>query len=417
MIFKKIQLLPFYPWIACVSASLFFTYTLLQMTLLNVISLDVMETLQINAKQFSSLEIVYLVASAIFFIPTGLALDIFSVRRLILIGFCLSIFGTILFGISSSLVVLQVGRFLTGIGYSVSLLGCFRLIVAWLPKQITFAFGISTTLGLLGTLIAQTPLTMLVRLVGWQQAMLFDAVLGILILFIVWFLVHDHPADKLRQLGGSKISLLSSLTRACFCYKNWLCAAYACLLNTPILFLGALWGGMYLVQAQALTKEQASYVTSLLFLGLMLGCTLIGWLAQFFSKKLLMTVSSLLLLILTIPLCSTKVFSVTTLLVLYFFYGFIASTQTLIYSIVAQQNAKIIIGIASGFVSSLAMLGNAVLQRLFAEILSYGWDKTTIHDVPLYSLENHVHAVSIIPIFALLSLLIAIVLHKASKIL
>lgn len=46
---------------------------------------------------------------------------------------------------------------------------------------------------------------------------------------------------------------------------NWLGGAYTALMNLPIVLLGALWGSMYLVNAEHISPTQASYVITMIF--------------------------------------------------------------------------------------------------------------------------------------------------------
>lgn len=404
----------FSPWVICLSASLFFLFTFLQTSILNSISTNLLADFKITTQQLSSLSSTYFLASAIFFIPVGLALDYFSTRKLILLGLVIAIIGAGLFAIADSYRVAEIARFVSGISYDFALLSCFKLAWDWLRSRIAFALGISTAIGLFGNLLAQAPIVYLTQTLGWRTALWISVAIGFLILLIVVTFIRDLPdSSAVVKKRFDKVNILHTVKKILVCLRIWLFALYACILNTPLLFLGDLWGNLYLTQTQHLTSSQAAKVVSMLFLGLMTGCPTIGWLSDYLkNRRFIMMLSALLMLLLVIPLFKATAISQSTLIFLCFGLGFFAGAQALCYPSIAEKHSTHLTGIVTGLLTTLIMLGNSVLQQLFGFIINLDWNHILINKSPYYMPMQYQHALAIMPVAFIISLVVAAIIYE-----
>jgi MFS family permease len=181
-------------WIVIISPSLFFFYEFLQMAVFNSISQALMQTFDISAQQFGILSAGYFCANVLFLFPAGLALDRFSTRKLIIYGLSLCIIGTIAMAFASNFYFALLARFLIGMSSTLCFLSVARLTTRWFPLHSSaLAIGVAVTIAMLGGFIAQTPMTLLVAEVGWRKALLIDAVLGVIFLWIIFKTVYHFP--------------------------------------------------------------------------------------------------------------------------------------------------------------------------------------------------------------------------------
>ena len=133
-----------------------------------------------------------------------------------LLEFFLCIIGIVAFAITSSFIWASIFRFMSGIGSAFCFLSSIRLASRWFPaKNMALVSGLIVTMAMFGGLIAQTPLTVLVELVGWRHALFFDASLGVIIFLIIFSVVQDYPANlhqeqKKSHQELSKLGLLKS---------------------------------------------------------------------------------------------------------------------------------------------------------------------------------------------------------------
>jgi MFS family permease len=136
--------------------------------------------------------------------------------------------------------------------------------------------------------------------------------------------------------------------------------------------LCALWGASYLQVAHHLPEIAASNVVSLIFMGSVVGCPLVGWLSDVQGRrKPLMIAGAIATLITMIPLFLNMVLSQLTLSILFFALGFFTSTQVISYPLVAESNAAENTGAATAIASVIIMGGGGVGQVLFGWLIAH----------------------------------------------
>lgn len=424
------QLSTWTPWIVCLSAALFFFYEFIQSNMFSSLATDVMADFHISEKSYSGLSSIYFLANVIFLFPAGTILDRFSTKRVILISLGLCIIGTYLFSQASTYGVAVVCRFLTGIGSAFCFLACIRLASRWFPmNRLALATGVIVTFAMTGGLIAQTPLTLLIQHFNWRTAIQLDAALGLVIFALIAWLVKDYPAPHKQHAAntadyGNPISseqfvphhtmgILAGMRLVYFRWRNILCALYTSLLNMPIIILGAMAGEMYLTQVYQISRTEASYATSLLFIGTLIGAPFIGWLSDYLRcRRPLMIIGVLMALAIMGILLSGLALSYSVILLLFLLLGFVTSTQVLSYPLVAEYNPPQLTATAVSVISIMSQGGPVLYQNLFGFWLESGWDGKIINHIPFYSVANYHHALWIIPIGFIIALLAVIFLRE-----
>ena len=361
----------FTPWLACFSAALFFFYQFLQLTSLNTIGPELAQTLELNKTQLGELASWYLYGLALFCIPAGLLLDHFSARRIMLGSLAIAIGCTVLFSQTDSFLVLKLSRFIAGIVNSTAFLGCCFMAARWLFARIALVIGCIATIGLLGGACSQVPLLLLVVQLGWRNSLLALASLGILIWIIMWFWLKNppnHPTTGFKGLSFSPVlQMLKIIVRDKF---NWIPAIYTCLMNLPIIVLGAVWGMVYLTHEHQLDALQSTQVISMIYFGTILGCPLVGLLSdRIRNRKIPMILGAIIALVIALVILFTQGLNVTALTLLFLLLGFVTSTQVLTYPVLTERNSQEMSTTVLGFASIIIMGGGGLFQLLFGWIV------------------------------------------------
>ena len=363
-------------WIVCLTASLFFFYEFIQMNIFNAISVPLMQTFHINAAGLGRLSSFYFISNVIFLFPAGMLLDRYSTRKIILSSLGICILGIVLFALTTSIFWASVFRFLTGIGSAFCFLSIIRLATRWFPaNRLAFVTGIIVTTAMLGGIAAQTPLILLQQIIGWRNALLFDAVVGILIFSLITGIVSDYSPDyiKNRQIEKKQIERISyweSIGISFLKSRNWLGGIYTCLMNLPISLLGGVWGVLYLVSAYHLTRVDATYITSMLFLGTVIGGPVVGWISDKIGlRRLPMLIGTVISFILILVVILVTNLSFYPLLILFLSMGFSTSTQIIGYPAVAENSISAITAMSVSVVSITTMSGQALFQPIFGHLL------------------------------------------------
>ncbi len=393
-------------WLVCLSAALFFFYEFIQMNMFSSINLALMEAFHITATELGTLSAIYFLANAIFLFVAGFLLDRFSTKRIITFSMLICIIGTFLFSQAHVMWVAQFSRFLTGIGSAFCFLCCIRLVTRWFPENmLAFATGTIVTLGMMGGVIAQVPTAYLVETFGWRQALLMDAVLGLLIMGLILLVVQDHPNDSLGLVEADtealkQIGFWRAISHSLINAHNWLVGIITSLLNvTPIYLLGGMWGSFYLEQIHGMTPTQATSVTQMVFWGTILGSPLVGYLSDKIRlRREPLLVGTLLAMLTLMPIIFLNDASVFTMMALFFLLGLVTSVQILGYPLVAENNPSSLTATSVSVVSIATITGGVLFQPFFGWVMDNNWDGLVEKGIHIYNLHAFREAMLVMPV-------------------
>jgi MFS family permease len=360
-------------WLVCLSAGLFFFYEFFQLNIFDVINQPLRDSFALNATQLSWMSSMYLWADILFLLPAGIILDRYSTRNVILIAMLICVLGTLGFALTHSFLLACFFHFLSGIGNAFCFLSCVVLVSRWFPaRRQALVIGSLVTMAFLGGMVAHTPFAYLNELYGWRNSLLIDSAVGAVLLVWIAMFVQDRPFPIVDSAGVNSQSVLSSLIQALCNRQNWFAGMYTSLLNLPIMVLCALWGASYLQVVHHLSDLGASNVVSLIFIGSILGCPLVGWISDNQGKrKPVMIFGAVATLITVIPLFMDIALSQLSLSILFFLLGLFTSTQVISYPLIAESNPSHITGSATGIASIIIMGGAGVGQVLFGLLMQH----------------------------------------------
>jgi MFS family permease len=384
-------------------AALFPFYAFIQMNILDVLNPYLQATLSISSEKIGSLAASYVYADAFFLIPAGFLLDRYPVNRLLLLGFSINLMGTFIFILSANFTIALMARFMAGMGHAFALISCFKLVTQWFPtRRHALLIGTIITIALCGGAAAQAPFAYLIEKFNLHTALTINIIIGCIALCVIG-LFFRKIADK-NNASETKRHFLENLNAAWRNPQNWLCGFYICLSSLPLMLLGAVWGATYLVHHHHLTAPLASWVTMMIFLGMIMGSPIMGWISDSIKKrKLPMMIGALFSLITTIIILMQPIESFVVLLLLFFALGFFSSAQVVGYAMIAESNSTAITSIAMGFSNVLIMAGSATFQLIFGRLLN------------LHAAENYSFAMPLIPLALIASLIIAMVLKETYR--
>lgn len=407
------------PWFVCFSAALFFFYEFIQMNMLNSLGDAIAKEYVITATELGNLSACYFYANLMFLLVAGLLLDRYSTRLIILVSMVTCVLGTVLFALSDSILLAGICRFVSGVGSAFCFLSSVRLASRWFPpSRLALIVGLVVTMAMLGGVVAQTPLTILAAHIGWRHSLLVVAGIGVLITIIIWQFVQDRPAgqEALHQVEQQELQAMGfwQAQKAAFLRRqNWLGGIYTCLLNQPVSLLGALWGNSYLQKVHNLTATDASYVTTMIFLGTVIGSPLAGWISdQMGYRRRLMLIGAVLSVALVLAVIYLPNLTMPKLLILFFALGFITSTQVISYPTVAESNPKILTATSVSVVSICAIGGYAVFQPLFGRIMDWSWSGQMEGEIRIYTATDYHLAIKVLPIMFVVALIAAFFLRE-----
>lgn len=395
-------------WVVCLSAGLFFLYEFFQLNIFDVINQPLRDDFHIDATQLSWMSSAYLWADILFLLPAGIILDRFSTRKVILIAMFICVIGTVGFALTHSFLIASFFHFLSGIGNAFCFLSCIVLVSHWFPpRRQALVVGSLVTMAFIGGMMAHTPFAYLNELFGWRHALLIDGAVGAVLLVWIYLIVKDKPTDTPLAVRSTQGRITTSFINALSNPQNWLAGLYTSLLNLPIMVLCALWGASYLQVTHHLSEIAASNVISLIFMGSVIGCPLVGWLSDSQGRrKPLMIGGAVATLVTVAPLFMNIALSQWALSVLFFALGLFTSTQVISYPLIAESNEAENTGSSTGIASVIIMGGGGVGQVLFGWLMTHH-----AQGVANYTVSDFQFALWMFPVAALTAL-IAVVLTR-----
>lgn len=400
------------PWMVCFAATLFFFYEFIQGNMFASIAANIMQDYHIQADKMAWLSSIYYVSNVLFLFVAGMVLDRFSIKNTLLIAMFLCVVSTFLLAHSHSFYVALFSRFVTGIGSAFCFLGPVRLASHWFPpKRMALVTGAIVTMAMAGGMLAQYPLTKLVTLVGWRQAVQDVGILGFTMLIVMFFLIKERPQVAVKKVGKA-IDVFTAAKKAYLNTQYIRAAFFASLMNMAIAVFGAMMGTLYLEQRLEVGSEQAAMVNGMLFLGAIVGSPLVGWISDKMGLRILPmklgVLMSLLILLATLYLPV----SLNTMAVLFFLLGLFTSAQVISYALVAESSSPAMTATAVSVISILTQGGYIVYQNLFSYLLTNQGEMHLVNGTPVYLLDAYQHAAIILPIGLLIAFIMLLGLKE-----
>jgi sugar phosphate permease len=236
---------------------------------------ELMRDFSIGAKELGTLSAFYFYFYVAMQIPTGVLVDSWGARRLLIWGSISAAIGTFVFGSTHDFATACAGRALVGAATAVGWLVVLKLATHWFPSE---RFAMLTGLGLffgnIGALGAQVPLRVAIEHFGWRAVVLGSASALLLVCLLAWLVVKDDPSDAgLRSFApasirehrtSSTLDLLKGFKNI-FAYRNtWLIVLAQGGIVGPILAFTGLWGTPFLKARFGIASTTAAAVCSVM---------------------------------------------------------------------------------------------------------------------------------------------------------
>lgn len=240
---------------------------------LTVISDDLMRDLAIGPKEFGALGSAWFFAFSLSQFPVGVALDSLGPRRTIGGMMLSAVVGALLFASATSHPVAVAGMALVGVGCAPILMGTLYFLAKTEPPSRFASLGsVFLACGLIGSLIAATPLAMLVDAVGWRAAIRIVAVVTALVA-VLNFVVFRDPASEAAPADGSLFGDILDLLRL---PAFWPILAMSFAISGPVFTERSLWVGPFFGEVYGLDLIQRGNAVLLLALAMTASAILAG---------------------------------------------------------------------------------------------------------------------------------------------
>lgn len=209
---------------------------------LTVIAEQLMQDLGMGPKEFGALGSAWFFAFSLSQFPVGMALDRFGPRRTISFMMVAAVIGALIFASAETHGVGIIGMALVGVGCAPLLMGALYFFAKTEePARFAALGGIFLACGLIGSLVAATPLALLVKAVGWRDAIRIVAVVTAFVAVLNFFVFRD-PESEPAPPGGSLLGDLLALARL---PAMWPILVMSFAISGPVFTERSLWVGPY----------------------------------------------------------------------------------------------------------------------------------------------------------------------------
>ena len=295
----------------------------------------------------------------------GAALDHLGAKRTIPVGIAVLGIGCLLFS-APTVVAGDTGRLLQGAGSAFAFTGAVYLAAHGFPaRYLATAIGVTQCVGMLGGSAGQFVVgPMMERGVGVH---VFWLGIGALILANGVLLYVATPREQLgpHVQSGGFASLLTPYKIVFSNPQSYLCGAVAGLLFAPTTIGDMIWGVAAFQKDLQLSFHNAVVTASMVPLGWVVGCPLLGWLSDRIGRRKPVIMGSAAIMILACAQIAFKPLPIPAKVAM-FIFGIASGAAMIPYSIIKEVNPDNVKGSATGGINFLVFAITAFVGPIFA---------------------------------------------------
>jgi ACS family hexuronate transporter-like MFS transporter len=193
---------------------------------------EIAKHIVITDKQFSQLQMLFLLPYAVMYAGGGKIADWLGTRKSYSLMMLWWSCATILHGLVNSVFGLGIARLLLGIGEGGGF-PCSSKVVSerFSPEDRAFAFGIFNTGGTLGAAIAPPLIALIVVKLGWRWVFFLTGTIGFAAA-LAWWLFYDSPPDLALPTTAERLLAIAGTRETTVSADSWI----------GLLGIGKVWG-------------------------------------------------------------------------------------------------------------------------------------------------------------------------------
>ena len=249
-------------------------------TSLGVAGPQAAERLDLSAGQLSTFVMLQLGVYAAMQVPTGILVDRFGPRRMLLVATLIMGSAQLLFSQVESYPLALLARGLLGCGDAMTYISVLRLVAGWFPaRRYPVMVTLTSVVGMAGNVVATVPLTFMLADLGWGPT--FAIAGGLSLAYALLLLrpagaraVSGRPSRSDGPLGGRRVlqEVKTAWRLPAGRLGFWI---HLSTMAGPTVF-AVLWGYPYLTQGLGYAPGQASSLLLLLVIGGLCGNLMLG---------------------------------------------------------------------------------------------------------------------------------------------
>lgn len=306
-------------------------------------------------------------------IPVGVLMDRYGARRLLTLASLVCGLGCFFFAFAHVIYVAEFGRLLMGVGSALAFVGMVYVSSHWFPpEKLGMLVGLGNSIGMLGAAGGEGPLSLVVNAFGWRETVFLLGVIGIAIAIIIFLFIRKEP-PHVHKKAAPKTSfdeVWENLKDVCRNKSTWINSIAALLFYLTTGTFAGLWAVPFLEKVHGIPRSEAAFITSMIFIGWIVGGPIIGYASDYFNKRRPSLIfCCLMLALLLVPTIYVQEIPTWVFFILFFGIGFFSAGELLNFSLAIEINERKAKGTAVSLTNCFVALGGALMQPLVGYLI------------------------------------------------
>lgn len=330
-------------------------------------------------------------------IPVGILVDKFGPKWLLIMAAFICTVSTIIFAQVSRIEMGFLCRFLMGFGASFAFVGTLKLISIWFkPSRFAFLAGLTQAMGMVGATVGLGSMGLIYQNFGWRNSMYGLGMLFLVITLLMLVFLKEKPSAQSDDSPSAhdEVPVWQSMKLILQNRYNWFNCLFIGLLYAPSACFGEQWGASFLSLNQGISIEAAGHETGIMFIGLAIGCPVLGLISDKLQRRLAVMRLSVVVCLITLSLViygrwafGIDAIHPATYTILLFIYGFFNSGIVCSYALASEINPQELTGMALGITNMASVLVGAILIPTVGRLLDIFSTSVDANGLTLFNLE------------------------------
>lgn len=386
-------------WFIFLLAVSFYFLSCLQRVAPAVIADDFMRSFTVGAGAYGLISAAYFYIYAGIQIPVGLIFDRFGIAKPMLVSSLFLALGTLIFSLAPNYSIAFLGRSAVGAGAGFAWIGVLKLLSLWFPKnKYAFLTGFGQTAGFIGAIAGQAPLAYFNQIYHWQNVMMVFAVINFIIFGLMFAAVWAEKALASSFLEPQRNKILPSIKTALFNSKIWYPIIFGAFTATGLWAFGGLWGASFLEKCKGLTRAEAALASSCVFIGAMIGGSVLGFLSdKYQNRKIIMIICNILSFIFLMMIIFMNLTSLYWTYFLVILTGIFLGGSFFCFVVVKEVSPSEYTGVSLGIANTILMGVSSLVQPIAGAVLDFFWQGELELGLRIYDQKAWTYAILIFP--------------------
>lgn len=371
-------------WSVWMVASIFYAYQYILRVMPNIMLEDIMRQFHIDAALFGQYSGVYYLGYCLMHLPIAIMLDRYGPKKVMPVCILLTVIGILPIVFADYWVYPIVGRALIGMGSSAAILGAFKVIrMGFEEARFTRMLSLAVTIGLLGAIYGGGPVSYMSDVLGYQMVVKIFAGVGIILAALTYFIVPAMAPTPHRAIVADIKLVLTNPKVIAICL-------FAGMLVGPLEGFADVWAAEFLKEVYGFDTTVASYLPSMIFVGMCFGAPVLSLIAEKTGSYLASIIGAGLVMAAIFIALILGVFTINTMTISFLIVGVCCAYQIIAIYKASTYVPDYVSGLTTAVANMIIMSFGYIFHTIIGFVVSaYGGTE---------SASAFVYGISVVPI-------------------